>query len=61
MAWKYYCAGCGCSLDPAEGRLCEDCQKIEKAHRKVSAKIRVDRTRVHMERDGQYRMDLIGK
>lgn len=30
MAWKYRCAGCDCSLDPAEGRLCDECRKIEK-------------------------------
>lgn len=27
MAHKYQCYRCGCSLDPHEGRYCEECLK----------------------------------
>ncbi len=53
MAWKYRCAGCGCSLDPAEGRLCDECRKIEKIRPSDPKKV------IRMERDGQYRMNLL--
>lgn len=53
MAWKYRCAGCDCSLDPAEGRLCDECRKIEKIRPSDPKKV------IRMERDGQYRMNLL--
>ena len=69
MAWNYHCVGCGCSLDPAEGRLCEDCRKIEKAHRKIAREAHrkiareAHRTReqIQMDQDGQYKLNLLEK
>lgn len=26
---------CGCSLDPGEGRTCEECQEAERIHRSI--------------------------
>ncbi len=63
MAWNYHCVGCGCSLDPAEGRLCEDCRKIEEAHRKIARQVRDGRAqaRIQMDQDGQYKLNLLEK
>lgn len=27
MYGNYQCEGCGCTLDPGEGRLCDECQE----------------------------------
>lgn len=32
--YKYECTYCGCSLDPGEGRLCEDCLAKREQNRK---------------------------
>lgn len=63
MAWNYHCVGCGCSLDPAEGRLCEDCRKIEESHRKIARQVRDGRAqaRIQMDQDGQYKLNLLEK
>ena len=61
MAWNYHCVGCGCSLDPAEGRLCEDCRKIEKAHRKIAREAHRTREQIQMDQDCQYKFNLLEK
>lgn len=32
---RYTCEVCGCSLDPGEGRLCEECQESNRIHRSI--------------------------
>lgn len=29
--WNYKCRVCGCSLDPGEGYICDDCRDKEKS------------------------------
>lgn len=42
-AYGRLCEGCGCRLDPGEGRLCEDCLE-EKERREQAGRMRSAQT-----------------
>jgi len=44
----YRCEGCGCRLDPGEGRMCDECREVQK----------IRYNQIKAEKDGQYRMIL---
>lgn len=52
---QYRCDECGCYLDPAEYRLCDECREKIRSRRQVARRVQ---EAVRLSDAGQYQMKL---